>query len=90
LRLNGCHRDLNFMSTQPQVETVATGADKAKLAGAVLLLLAGIVAFYYLGKQDLWLRVLALLALLALPWRCSSPPNRASNSSPSDAIRCAK
>ena len=53
------------MSTQPQVETVSTGADKAKLAGAVLLLLASIVAFYYLGKQDLWMRVLALLALLA-------------------------
>ena len=53
------------MSTQPQVETVSTGADKAKLAGAVLLLLASIVAFYYLGKQDLWLRVLTLLALLA-------------------------
>jgi preprotein translocase subunit SecE len=53
------------MSTQPQVETVATGADKAKLAGAALLLLGAIVAFYYLGKQDLWLRVLALLALLA-------------------------
>ena len=52
------------MSNQTQVETVATGADKAKLAGSVLLLLAGIVAFYYLGKQDLWLRVLALLALL--------------------------
>jgi preprotein translocase subunit SecE len=53
------------MSTQPQVETVSTGADKAKLAGAALLLLASIVAFYYLGKQDLWLRVLALLALMA-------------------------
>jgi preprotein translocase subunit SecE len=53
------------MSTQPQIETVSTGADKAKLAGAVVLLLASIVAFYYLGKQDLWLRVLALLALLA-------------------------
>jgi preprotein translocase subunit SecE len=53
------------MSTQTEVETVSSGADKAKLAGAVLLLLAGIVAFYYLGKQDLWLRVLALLALLA-------------------------
>lgn len=52
------------MSNPTQVETVATGADKAKLAGAVLLLLAGIVAFYYLGKQDLWVRVLALLALL--------------------------
>ena len=53
------------MSTQPQVETVSTGADKAKLTGAVLLLLASIVVFYYLGKQDLWVRVLALLALLA-------------------------
>ena len=52
------------MSNQTQVETVATGADKAKLAGSVLLLLAGIVAFYYLGKQDLWVRVVALLALL--------------------------
>jgi preprotein translocase subunit SecE len=53
------------MSTQPQIETVSTGADKAKLAGSVALLLASIVVFYYLGKQDLWLRVLALLALLA-------------------------
>jgi preprotein translocase subunit SecE len=52
------------MSTQPQVETVSTGADKAKLAGAVVLLLASVIAFYYLGKQDLWMRVLALLALL--------------------------
>ncbi len=53
------------MSTQPQVETVSTGADKAKLAGAVLLLLASIVAYYYLGRQELWLRVAALLVLLA-------------------------
>ncbi len=53
------------MATQPQVETVSTSADKAKLAGSVLLLLASIVVFYYLGKQDLWQRVLALLALLA-------------------------
>ena len=54
------------MSTQPQVQTVATGADKAKLAGAALLVLAGIVVFYYLGKQDLWVRVVALLVLMAL------------------------
>ena len=51
-------------STLPEIETVSTGADKAKLAGAALLLVASIVAFYYLGKQDLWLRVLALLALV--------------------------
>lgn len=53
------------MSTQPQVETVSTGADKAKLGVAVLLLVGGIVAFYALGQKDLWLRVVALLALLA-------------------------
>lgn len=53
------------MSTSPSVETVATGADKAKLAGAALLVVASVVAFYFLGKQDLWLRVVALLALLA-------------------------
>jgi preprotein translocase subunit SecE len=53
------------MSTSPQVETVATGADKAKLALAVLLVLGAVVVFYYLGKQDLWVRVLALLGMLA-------------------------
>jgi preprotein translocase subunit SecE len=52
-------------TTQPEVETVSTGADKAKLAGAALLLLGSIVAFYYLGKQDLWLRIVVLLVLLA-------------------------
>jgi preprotein translocase subunit SecE len=53
------------MSNPTTVETVSTGADKAKLAGAALLLVGGIVAFYVLGKQDLWLRVLALLVLVA-------------------------
>ena len=53
------------MSTSPPVETVSTGADKAKLAGSALLLVASIVAFYYLAQQDLWLRVAALLALIA-------------------------
>lgn len=54
------------MATQPQqVETVSTGADKAKLAGSALLLVGAIAVFYALGKQDLWLRVFALLALLA-------------------------
>ncbi|MDO8419682.1 MAG: preprotein translocase subunit SecE [Rubrivivax sp.] len=53
------------MSTSPQVETVSSGADKAKLAGSVLLLLASIFAFYYFGKQDLWVRVAALLVLIA-------------------------
>ncbi|BAL93659.1 preprotein translocase subunit SecE [Rubrivivax gelatinosus] len=53
------------MSTQPQVETVSTGADKAKLAVAAVLLVAGVVVFYVLGQRDLWQRVIALLVLVA-------------------------
>jgi preprotein translocase subunit SecE len=34
-----------------QIETVNTGVDKAKLAVAVLLVIAGIVGFYMLTKQ---------------------------------------
>jgi len=52
------------MATNAQIETVSTGTDKAKLAGAAVLLVAGVAAYYLLGKQDLWLRVLALLVLL--------------------------
>ena len=53
------------MATNTPVETVSTGTDKAKLAAAVLLLVGAVVVYYLLGKQDLWLRVLALLLLLA-------------------------
>jgi preprotein translocase subunit SecE len=53
------------MATNTQVETVHTGADRAKLVGAAVLLVAGVAAFYALGKSDLWIRVLALLALMA-------------------------
>ncbi len=52
------------MSTT-QVETVSDGADKAKLVATGLLLVGAVAAFYLLGKQDMWLRVIALLALLA-------------------------
>ena len=52
------------MTTSSQVETVSTGADKAKLAVSVLLVIGAVVAFYMLGKQDLWLRVVVLLILL--------------------------
>jgi preprotein translocase subunit SecE len=48
----------------PQVETVSTGADKAKLAVAGLLVIGAVAAFYALGKMDLWVRVIALIALL--------------------------
>ena len=50
----------------PTVETVSTGADKAKLAAAVLLLVGSLAAFYLLGKQDLWVRVAALIVLMVM------------------------
>ena len=53
------------MANAPQIETISTGADKAKLAVAGVLVIAAVVAFYMLGKQDLWVRVAALLALMA-------------------------
>lgn len=53
------------MATHPPVETVTSGADKAKLGVAVLLVVGGVAAFYLLGAQDLWLRVVALLVLIA-------------------------
>jgi preprotein translocase subunit SecE len=34
-----------------QVETVTTGADKAKLAAAVALVIAAVAGFYLLGRQ---------------------------------------
>ena len=53
------------MSTNTQVEPVSSGADKAKLAGAAVLLVGAVTVFYLLSKQDMWLRVVALLVLLA-------------------------
>ena len=50
--------------TSAPVETVTSGADKAKLAAAGVLVVAAIVVFYLLGKQDLWLRIAALLVLM--------------------------
>ena len=52
------------MANPQPVETVSTGADKAKLAVAGVLVVAAVVAFYALAQQDLWMRVGALLVLL--------------------------
>jgi preprotein translocase subunit SecE len=52
------------MSTT-QVETVSDSTDKVKLAAAGLLVIGAVAAYYLLGKQDLWVRVMALLALIA-------------------------
>ena len=52
--------------TSPPVETISTGADKAKLAAAGVLVVVAVVAFYLLGKQDLWVRVAALIVLMVM------------------------
>ena len=52
--------------TSAPVETVTTGADKAKLAAAGILVVVAVVAFYLLGKQDLWVRVAALIVLMVM------------------------
>ena len=49
----------------PPVQTVSTGADKAKLAAAGALVVAAVGGFYALGTLDLWLRVVLLLVMLA-------------------------
>ncbi|WP_295383261.1 preprotein translocase subunit SecE [uncultured Pseudacidovorax sp.] len=48
-----------------QIETVQTGADKAKLAAAVLLLLGSLVAFYMLARQGAWVQWGVLLVGMA-------------------------
>ena len=47
-----------------QVETLTTTGDKARMLASAVLLVAGIAAFYALGQQDLWLRVLVMLVLI--------------------------
>ncbi len=53
------------MATNPQVETVTSPADKAKLSVAALLAVGGVVAFYVMGAQDTWVRVIVMLVLMA-------------------------
>jgi preprotein translocase subunit SecE len=53
------------MNAPASVETVSTAADKAKLAAAAALVVGAVAAFYLLGQKDMWLRVVALLVLLA-------------------------
>jgi preprotein translocase subunit SecE len=47
-----------------QIETVNTGADKAKLAVSVLLVIAGVVGFYMLAKQGALAQWGALIAAM--------------------------
>ncbi len=48
-----------------QVETVTTGADKAKLAAAIALVIAGLAAYYVFSKQGPLAQWGALLLALA-------------------------
>jgi preprotein translocase subunit SecE len=50
----------------PQVQTVNTTTDKAKLVFAAALAIASLVAYYALGKQGAWVQWLGLLVLLGL------------------------
>lgn len=61
----GCGNRFRNMATS-QVETVGSGLDKLKLAAAVVLLLAGFVAFYSLSAQGGLLRWGSLLLGVAL------------------------
>jgi preprotein translocase subunit SecE len=48
-----------------EVQTVSATADKARLAAAVALLVAGLAAYYLLSKQGAWVQWAGLLAGLA-------------------------
>ena len=50
----------------PQVQTLSTGADKAKLVGAALLAVAALAAFYLLSKQGALVQWSALLVVFAV------------------------
>ncbi|GKS77338.1 preprotein translocase subunit SecE [Acidovorax sp. SUPP950] len=59
-----------------QVETVSTGADKAKLAAVVAIVLAAIAGFYLLGKQGpivQWAVLLVGLAIAVAVFLVSEP-----------------
>jgi len=75
--------------TSPNVETVSTAADKAKLAMAGLLVVGAVVAYYLLGQQDLWVRIAALVVLLivAVATFFTSEPGRQLIAYGQDSIR---
>ena len=53
------------MATNQTVETVSSGADRAKMAVAVLVFIAGLIAYYALDRQPGYVRVAAVLGGLA-------------------------
>ncbi|MCK7500447.1 MAG: hypothetical protein MZW92_66990 [Comamonadaceae bacterium] len=68
------------MSTNPKSKPSPPAPTRPSWPVAALLLVGGVVGFYLLGQQDLWLRVRrAAGAAGRRRWRCSSPPSRASS-----------
>jgi preprotein translocase subunit SecE len=59
--------------SEQQEATQASGLDKAKLALAIVLIVGGIVAYYWFENQSVWLRtayvLIATAAGLALAWQ---------------------
>jgi preprotein translocase subunit SecE len=66
------------MMSNQNVETVTSGADRAKVALAVLVAVAGIVGYYMLAAQPLVVRLASILvgvaAAVAIAW--SSGPGQ--------------
>ncbi|MES2634434.1 MAG: preprotein translocase subunit SecE [Pseudomonadota bacterium] len=59
-----------------QVETVSTGADKAKLGGAVALVVAALAGFYLLSKQGQiaqWAALIVGIAAAVVVFATSEP-----------------
>jgi preprotein translocase subunit SecE len=65
--------------SNPNVENVANGADRFKVALAVLALVAGIAGFYVLAQQPMVVRLASILAgaavAVAIAWQ-SGPGQR--------------
>jgi preprotein translocase subunit SecE len=65
--------------SNPNVENVANGADRVKVALAVLALVAGIAGFYVLAQQPMVVRLASILAgaavAVAIAWQ-SGPGQR--------------
>ncbi len=60
----------------PEVQTVSTGADKAKLAASVALVIGALAAYYVLGKQGplaQWGALLLGLAVATVVFFTSEP-----------------
>jgi preprotein translocase subunit SecE len=79
------------MSNHP-VETVSTSSDKAKVALAILAVIAGIVGFYFLSDKPTVIRagalVAGLLVAIAIAW--TSAPGREFLGFAKESVREAK